>query len=358
MSAGAASWIGNIESAWLTEVLQAAGATTDSVIAFESTPLEVTSAAGDLARLSLTYRNSGSPGPATVVAKAPGSGPAQRMMEQAMSLFSREQRVYAELSDALPVRLPRCYYVGDFEKAEPMLLEDLRDLRRGDQLAGLDPLDAKRLVDVLANLHGTFWETKPPVADRGWLVSWSDPGFAKALTQLVTSGVTPLRDFYSDRLPGHVIDAVDEVAPTWEVVLGRCAEGPQTLVHNDFRLENIFFGPDGEPVVIDWQLVGLCRGTQDLAYLLSGSMTTASLRLWWEPLVRRYHARLSAAGVSGYDLEQCRFHYRQSLLYTLAPGIAMLGQMQLAGGDSRGLADTLILRTFTHAADLDAFATL
>jgi hypothetical protein len=36
----------------------------------------------------------------------------------------------------------------------------------------------------------------------------------------------------------------------------------------------------------------------------------------------------------------------------------MLGQMQLAGGDERGLADVLVLRTLTHAADLDAFATL
>ena len=63
-------------------------------------------------------------------------------------------------------------------------------------------------------------------------------------------------------------------------------------------------------------------------------------------------------GSRGYDLEECRFHYRQSLLYTVAPGIAMLGQMQIGGGDARGLADTLILRTLTHAGELDAFATL
>src|SRR5262245_46154786 len=57
----------------------------------------------------------------------------------------------------------------------------------------------------------------------------------------------------------------------------RCAEGPQTFVHNDFRLDNIFFRPDGQPVIIDWQLAGRCRGTQDLAYLLSGSMATDAL---------------------------------------------------------------------------------
>jgi hypothetical protein len=36
----------------------------------------------------------------------------------------------------------------------------------------------------------------------------------------------------------------------------------------------------------------------------------------------------------------------------------MLGQMQLAGGDERGLADTLVLRTLTHAGELGAFETL
>ncbi|MDT7669757.1 MAG: hypothetical protein QOC74_2540, partial [Pseudonocardiales bacterium] len=38
-------------------------------------------------------------------------------------------------------------------------------------------------------------------------------------------------------------------------------------------------------------------------------------------------------------------------------GIAMLGAMAIAG-DERGLADTLVLRTLTHAAELDAFGTL
>jgi aminoglycoside phosphotransferase (APT) family kinase protein len=239
-----------------------------------------------------------------------------------------------------------------------MLLEDLRGLRMGDQVAGLHRADAERLVDGLADLHAAFWESGPPGGDASRLVSWTDPVLGAMLTQLVTSGVAALRQRYEGRVAPGVLDAIEEVAPDWATVLRRCAEGPQTFVHNDFRLDNIFFEPDGEPVVIDWQLAGRCRGTQDLAYLLSGSMATDALRECWDLLVRRYHARLSAAGVGGYDLDECRFHYRQSLLYTVAPGIAMLGQMQLGGGDARGLADTLILRTLTHAAELDAFATL
>jgi len=352
------SWIDAITPRWLTTVLRAAGVAQATVRHVETRPLAVASAAGDLARLSLTFESGRAPGPATIVAKAPGTGPAQRAMEAAMGLFARERYVYANLAGGLPVRLPRCYYPGDPDEQEPLLLEDLAALRAGDQVTGLSHADAERLIDVLAGLHAAFWESGSPGGDAGRLVRWTDPALASMLTQLVTSGVTALRQRYADRIPAQILHQIADTAPNWAAVLRRCAEGPQTFVHNDFRLDNIFFQPDGQPVVIDWQLAGRCRGTQDLAYLLSGSMPTDELRESWDMLLRRYHARLSVAGVRGYGLEECRFHYRQSLLYTLAPGIAMLGQMQVRGDDARGLADTLVLRTLTHASDLDAFATL
>jgi aminoglycoside/choline kinase family phosphotransferase len=347
-------WIGAVTPAWLTEVLAVDG----RVQQIDTEPLEVASAAGELARLSLTYDPAGARGPDTVIAKATGSTDVQRAMDAAMGLFARERFVYAALADALPLRVPDCYYPGDQDKREPMLLEDLRALRMGDQVAGLDQADAERLVDLLADLHAAFWESEPPGGDASRLVSLADPLFGAMITQLVTSGVETLRDRYSGRVPDGVLDTIEKIAPDWATVLQRCAEGPQTFVHNDFRLDNICFAADGEPVVFDWQMAARCRGTQDVAYLLSGSMDTDALRECWDSLVRRYHQRLLAAGVQGYGMEECRFHYRQSLLYTVAPGIAMLGQMQLAGGDERGLADTLVLRTLTHAAELDAFATL
>jgi hypothetical protein len=122
-------------------------------------------------------------------------------------------------------------------------------------------------------------------------------------------------------------------------------------------LDNIFFTADDSPVVIDWQLAGRSRGTQDVSYLLSGSMTEDMLRGSWRDLLSRYHTGLVSNGVRDYSFDQCLRDYRQSLLFTIAPGIAMLGQMQLAA-DERGLADALVLRTLVHADELDAFGTL
>ena len=109
--------------------LRAAGAAEAVVRHVEVRPLAVASAAGDLAGLSWPSSWRAGARPATLVAKAPGSGPAQRALEAAMGLFARERYVYANLASALPVCLPRCYYPGDPDKQEPMLLEDLVALR-------------------------------------------------------------------------------------------------------------------------------------------------------------------------------------------------------------------------------------
>lgn len=339
-----------LDPEWFTERLEV------TVEAVALTPVAVASAAGSLARAELSYAPGGG-GPRFVILKGPGDSDNQRLMESAMGLSAREQFFYSRIENGIPIAVPRCYFVGEVGGPEPLVLEDLAHLRAGDQVAGLELTDARRLIDVLALLHARYWDTEPPGDDPDRLINWTDPTIAAMLTTLVCSGLDNLRERYSGRVRERILDAVAAAAPEWHEVLARCAEGPQTLVHNDFRLDNVFFAPDGCPVVIDWQLAGRSRGTQDVSYLLSGSMTKDMLRGNWRDLLGRYHTGLVTNGVRGYSFDQCLRHYRQSLLYTIAPGIAMLGQMQLAE-DERGLADALVLRTLVHADELDAFGTL
>jgi hypothetical protein len=341
--------LARLDRAWFTEVLRS------PVVDVAVEPLQIAGAAGELGRVVLSYDSDGAPGPRSVIAKFRGTSETQQAMDAALGIFARERRFYVEAAPSVPVATPACFHAGDGD-ASPLLLEDLRGLRMGDQVAGLSLPDAERLIDVLADLHTAFWE-QPIPGDAGWTVSLRDPMFAGMLTQLITSGLPALQERYAGRVPDHVLAALQDAAPNWSDVLARCDEGPRTLVHNDCRLDNVFFRDDGTPVFIDWQLTGHTRGTQDVAYLLSGSLRPDVLRGAWEGLLHRYHGGLLAGGVAGYAWEECRVHYRQSLLYTLAPGVAMLGAMAIAG-DERGLADTLVLRTLTHAADLDAFATL
>lgn len=338
-----------LDAGWFTQVLRDGGHATAAVVGVEAEPMAFTGAVGDMARIRLEYDSSGDPGPASVVAKIRGTTEVQVGMDAAMGLYNREARFYAELADRVPVGAPCMFHIGDGD-ATPILMEDLGGLRVGDQMEGLSVPDAERMMDVLADLHAAFWNA--PELDAEWLAEPAEGVYAAMIVQLVSSGVQTLRERFAGRVPDAVLDGVAEAAPRWGDVLRRCAEGPKTLVHNDCRLDNVFFGEDGAPVLVDWQVVARTRGTQDVGNLLAGSMDVGDLRANWESLLRRYHDRLRSRGVDDYSWEECVRHYRQNVLYPLGAGIALLGQLDI--GDARGLGDAIVLRALTHIADLDS----
>jgi aminoglycoside phosphotransferase (APT) family kinase protein len=153
-----------------------------------------------------------------------------------------------------------------------------------------------------------------------------------------------------------VLAAILDRAPVWPEILARLVEGPQTLIHNDTRLDNLFFTADGSPCFIDWQVVARGRGTQDVGNLLAGSMDSDDLAEHWGHLLKRYHARLVANGVGGYSFDDCVAHYRQNIVYPLGAGMALLGAMDI--GDGRGLGDRIVTRCLRHIAKLESFKAL
>ncbi|MGH7750770.1 MAG: phosphotransferase, partial [Candidatus Dormibacteria bacterium] len=331
-----------LNAGWFTNALRDAGHATAAVTAVSCETMAFRGAIADMARVRLDYDGSGEPGPASLVAKIRGTTGVQVAMDGAMGLYEREARFYRQLAGEVPVATPRCYHIGD-GTATPLLLEDLGALRIGDQMRGLAPADAELLMDALADLHARYWES--PVLEQDWLLSPGEGAFAGMVAQLVSSGVDTLRARHGDRVPARVLDAIAQAAPRWQEILGRCAEGPMTLVHNDCRLDNIFFHAGGEPVFVDWQVVARTRGTQDVANLLAGSMDVADLGARWEALLRRYHDRLRENGIRDYEWGECVRHYRQNILYPLGAGIALLGHLDI--GDDRGLGDAIVLRALS-----------
>jgi hypothetical protein len=342
-----------IDARWLSKVLREGGHAEAAVSAVEIEPVAFTGATTDMARLRVSYDDSGAPGPTTLVAKIRGVRDVQRQMDQAMGLFAREAHFYGEFADHVPVKAPACYFIGDGDET-PLLLEDLATMRMGDQMEGMTMPDAEAMMDALGDLHARFWES--PELEAPWLTSPAEGMHARMVVQLVSSGGPALAERYAGEAPDSVIEAVVKTAPDWGRVLSRGADGPQTLVHNDCRLDNLFFGDDGQPRFIDWQVLARTRGTQDVGNLLAGSMSSDDLAANWERLLRRYHDRLQAGGVTGYSFDECVQHYRINVLYPLGAGMALIGMMDI--GDGRGLGDAIVIRCLRHIAALDSFAAL
>jgi Ecdysteroid kinase-like family len=346
-----------LEPDWLDGVLREAGHNQSKVTDLRVEPLALSGATTDMARLRITYADSGA-GPESLVAKIRGGKPVQVQMDQAMGLFERERRFYVELADRVPVRTAALVYAGDGDDT-PLLLQDLGALRMGDQQHGLAVDDAAAVMDSLAALHARFWQSPELMAD--WLVSPTEGVYCQMIAQVVASGAPAVAERFAGRVSDATLAAVTDAAQDWHHVLERCAEGPHTLTHNDCRLDNVFFDdvPASQtvtPYLIDWQVPAGTRGTQDVANLLAGSMKVDDLERHWEELVARYHDGLLAGGVCDYTRQQCIQHYRQSVIYPLGQGLALLGALDT--GDGRGIGDISVLRCLKHIEALDAFSTL
>jgi Ecdysteroid kinase-like family len=349
--ADVAASLRDLDVEWFQSMLRDAGFASAVTTDMSMEPMVLKGAVAEMARVRLHYASPDSAGPTSVIAKIRAPEEQRRQLDAAMNLYGREAHFYDAFASRVSLKSPRCFHIGD-GTTTPLILEDLGTLRMGDQVRGLAVTDAVRIVDALATFHAAFWE-RPETAES-WLADPTDDVFAGMIAQLVNSGVDTLRHRFADRVPASSLDDVARLAPRWAEVLTCCARGPQTLVHNDCRLDNVFFDDEGEPVFVDWQVIARTRGTQDVANLLAGSMDTVDLRKSWKALITRYHDRLCAEGVRGYSLDQCIEHYRQSILYPLGQGIALLGALDV--GDERGLGDIAVLRALEHCADLDAFS--
>jgi hypothetical protein len=348
------SSLDEINRDWLTKALRSGGHTEAVITEITSEPLVFTGATTDMARIVLTYAPGTAPGPRSAIVKLRGRDELRMRMDAVMNLFAREASFYSDLASDVPLRVPSALCVGDGDE-HPLVLEDLGHLRLGDQVTGLSVADAAATLDALAAMHARFWnfpDQPPPV----WLNRPTEPTFKQIIAQLVSSGATALTERFADTFPHAVLEQVSAAAPRWGDILEILALGPNTLVHNDCRLDNLFFEPDGTPVFVDWQLVACTRGIRDVSNLLAGSMDADDLSSSWESLLRDYHTRLCDEGVRDYTFGDCVLDYRRNIVWALGQGMALLGS--LGGGDGRGVGQRIITRALPHIVELKSFDAL
>ncbi len=130
-----------------------------------------------------------------------------------------------------------------------------------------------------------------------------------------------------------------------------------TMVHGDYRLDNMFFGEDGAPyqlAVIDWQSPNRGWGAYDLAYFLSGNMPAERRRACERDVLAAYHDALTEAGVRGYSREQLWEDYRRSLLVYLGVFMVSGALLEITNDRAVALTNAIFERLSAAIMDLDA----
>ncbi|MEZ5343163.1 MAG: phosphotransferase [Acidimicrobiales bacterium] len=156
-----------------------------------------------------------------------------------------------------------------------LIMEDIHEAVQGDQIAGGTLDNAHLAARVAAKLHGPTIN-HPALADLTWTdapnpQAWDDRA---ALYRLLLPGFL---DRYAGRLGTEVLEIGRWLAEHNRQRLAS-NEGPQSLVHGDYRLDNMLFGPDGTLVVVDWQTVSIGSGAADLAYFVGAGLLPATRR--------------------------------------------------------------------------------
>jgi hypothetical protein len=327
-----------------------------SVVAVEPIPIDAGHGfTGRVLRLRLSYDAPEPDAPATLIAKLPAADPDVRAAMTAIGLYAREVGFYAAFATTdLPV--PRVHYAA----ADPatgsslLLLEDLTDGRVGDNLGGCSDADADLAVAQLARLHARWW-SDPRLADQPWLAPTDPDRFGAILAQQWGPFLTKFGDAVPPRLCQMGECAIDRAAAFRHWLGG----WPRTLAHNDFRLDNLFFGRPGADrplVVFDWQLCFVGRGVADVAYFAAFCLPPARRRARERRLVDTYHDGLLRHGVRGYDRERCWADYRRATLGAFFRLVVGGGLLDFSSARGAALVRAFIERTDAVLADHGADA--
>ena len=327
---------------WLTDVLRASGELPVGRVATVGFELFGAGMVGDNARFRLTYE--GGQGPATLVGKFPTADEVSRSATVATRTYEVESRFYQELQSRVDIATPRTHLaLLDVEANEFVLvMEDLAPAQAGDQIKGCGLTESTVAVAELAKLHAPLWGD-PGLASLAWLDRWT-PDNEAFYAQIIAMLYSGFLERYGDRLEPGVRGAGDEVvARITDYIAYR--PGPLTVVHGDYRLDNLLFGGAAPVVTVDWQTVTRGPALTDVAYFLGTSPTPDVRAAHEEVLVARYHAELLGRGVAGYDWDRCWYDYRR---FAFAGFLMAVGASMLVAPTERG--DAMFLAMANRSA--------
>jgi aminoglycoside phosphotransferase (APT) family kinase protein len=302
-------------------------------------------------RLALT----GHDVPDSVFVKMSAGAATTRMLGEIANLGENEVRFYSHLSSELS-GVPKSYGSA-FDRLTGRFVIVLEDMTQDsceffDTLRPIDRDGASQLVEMLAHVHGTFWN-RLPLADGNEPLSWLTATSDERNVPITR----PIMRLSARRIAARTSIPIDD----GRFVIENCADAvrlvdvaPHTVLHGDGHPGNVFFR-NGKAGLLDWQVVKRGHPSRDLAYSLIIGMTTDERRTNQRDLLDIYRAALAAAGGPELDSEDLWDRYRQA---AVSPFLASLATAGLGGMQSDAIVLEGLQRAIDALSDLDTVALL
>lgn len=344
--------LAGLTAGFLTSSLAGTGVPGAAVESFDV--LDTTSGTTNRHRLRIRWNaigtDAGLPGSAFI--KSTALVGRNRALSAVLRMTSSELDFYRLVREEVPSVAPKAYAMVDGNGGRFLLL--LEDLGASGGVApsladelGLAHFEA--LIDSLAILHATFWETPRFALDLRWVKKQRERAGYPLLTALFKAcRRTVLR---SDRTIPAPIQRLTQLLSRESGTLARLFEqGPRTFAHGDTHAGNSFARADGTAGFLDWQVVHQVHGVRDVVYMLGVSMPTELRRSHERALITRYVTRMAERGVRDLDEVGAWELYR---IFAVDAWDAVVTTAAFPGLQAPEVVESAFRRGLATVADLD-----
>jgi hypothetical protein len=301
----------------------------------------------------VVYAGGTGAGPATMIAKMPTLDPGGRQVCGLFRFYEREIQFYDQLAVSMPIRTPTAYYTAMDIAADDylLLLEDIDDLRVGDEVAGCRIAEAEVAIRAIATVQAGWWD-EPKLEALEWMPAINAPVHQSA-QGAYQQALPAFLQMFGDRLSSRMRETSERMATRIITMQHHFAQAPRTITHSDFRLDNMFFGDDSQMALIDWQITWRGRGIFDVAYFLSTALPREQRRAEEMRLLRVWYD-IVTAGRTGYSWEDAVTDYRRAILFCNLYTVIGIGTLDPSNERGMALMRAWVERRCGAIEDLDA----
>jgi len=304
----------------------------------------------DVIRVHLQYEEK-KQAPASVIAKFSASSPDARSIANDFNFYEAESLFYNKLSHQIPVSCPECYFnYFNPDQGMVILMSDVKG-KGVDQLVGCTLDQTRSALTAMAAYHA--WGYNNVTQNFPWLRQTSNAKIYKSrrdtfslLGPLITANLTGKIPDWLEKIIPDLCDLTEKYTETF-------IKYPETLLHGDFRADNLIFDGD-TPAIIDWQITLRGNGAYDVAMFLSQSIDPELRRRHFDELIRHYLETLQENGVKA-DEKDFMYLFRLAAASCLTNPLLIGGMIDENIPRTRQLAETLLSRACRTVEDLDCF---
>lgn len=305
----------DITAEWLTDVLchEHPGARVTEFQVTQGTS-QTTSRAGVFVEYNAAGREAGLP---TELYVKTTTALGQRLLLGGSHMLHGETLFYTRFRPRIEMEAPLGYWGGVDERSwrSMILMEDIATTRGATFIEPTTPLTRAQVEDIVVNLaacHGAWWDDpelralKTTHDHLRYVSGFVDMGRRCAV------GIEKARDVVPPAIKGAAERLWKGTARALEIAATR---QPQTLLHGDPHVGQLYVTGDGRLGLTDWQSIMSGGWGYDFGYLVGSACELEDRRAWEGDLLELYLATLGEAGGSPPGFDDAWEIYRESLCY-------------------------------------------